>query len=142
LFIQTEQTPNPSTLKFLPGRVVMGEGMRDFRDADEAGASPLAAEIFSVDGVARVYFGPDFLTVGKTADAALRLTFDLTDGSIARIASVIERERRCCPFLDFVLEIPAAADSVTLTVSGPDGTSELFRTLAAELDRGPATSAG
>lgn len=88
---------------------------------------------------------PGLLRSARTAvpaDSGLRLTFDLTDGSIARIASVIERERRCCPFLDFVLEIPAAADSVTLTVSGPDGTSELFRTLAAELDRGPATSAG
>ncbi|HEX5179606.1 MAG TPA: hypothetical protein VFW04_09765 [Gemmatimonadaceae bacterium] len=88
---------------------------------------------------------PGLLRSARTvaaADAALRLTLDPTDGSIRRIASVIERERRCCPFLDFVLEIPAAADSVTLTVSGPDGTSELFRTLAAELDRGPATSAG
>jgi Fe-S cluster biogenesis protein NfuA len=69
MFIQTETTPNPEVLKFLPGREVMGEGARDFRDAVEAQASPLAAEIFAVDGVTRVYFGPDFLTVGKTADA-------------------------------------------------------------------------
>jgi Fe-S cluster biogenesis protein NfuA len=69
MFIQTETTPNPEVLKFLPGREVMGEGMRDFRDADEGQASPLAAEIFAVDGVARVYFGPDFLTVGKAPDA-------------------------------------------------------------------------
>jgi Fe-S cluster biogenesis protein NfuA len=69
MFIQTETTPNPEVLKFLPGREVMGEGARDFRDAQEADASPLAAEVFAIDGVTRVYFGPDFLTVGKTADA-------------------------------------------------------------------------
>ena len=65
MFIQTEATPNPEVLKFLPGRDVMGEGARDFRDAGEAQASPLADEIFAVDGVKRVYFGPDFLTVEK-----------------------------------------------------------------------------
>jgi len=54
MFIQTEQTPNPLTLKFLPGREVMGEGSREFRDADEAGVSPLARAIFAVDGVRRV----------------------------------------------------------------------------------------
>jgi NFU1 iron-sulfur cluster scaffold homolog, mitochondrial len=69
MFIQTEATPNPEVLKFLPGREVMGEGARDFRDAGEAAASPLAAEIFETQGVARVYFGPDFLTVGKAPEA-------------------------------------------------------------------------
>jgi len=69
MFIQTEATPNPEVLKFLPGREVMGEGARDVRDAAEAKASPLAAEIFAVDGVRRVYFGPDFLTVEKAGDA-------------------------------------------------------------------------
>jgi Fe-S cluster biogenesis protein NfuA len=69
MFIQTEPTPNPEVLKFLPGREVMGEGARDFRDAAEAKASPLAAELFGVEGVRRVYFGPDFLTVEKIADA-------------------------------------------------------------------------
>ncbi|HEX3700328.1 MAG TPA: NifU family protein [Phenylobacterium sp.] len=65
MFIQTEATPNPEVLKFLPGRELMGEGSRDFRDAQEAAASPLAAELFAIDGVTRVFFGPDFLTVGK-----------------------------------------------------------------------------
>jgi Fe-S cluster biogenesis protein NfuA len=69
MFIQTEATPNPEVLKFLPGRDVMGDGARDFRDLQDAEASPLAAEIFAVGGVTRVYFGPDFLTVGKAADA-------------------------------------------------------------------------
>lgn len=68
MFIQTEQTPNPLTLKFLPGREVMGEGSREFRDAQEAQVSPLASALFAVDGVLRVFLGPDFLTVTKTAD--------------------------------------------------------------------------
>ena len=68
MFIQTEATPNPEVLKFLPGRDVMGEGARDFRDAEAAKVSQLASDIFAVDGVERVYFGPDFLTVGKSAD--------------------------------------------------------------------------
>ena len=68
MFIQTEATPNPEVLKFLPGREVMGEGTRDFRDAEAGAVSPLAAELFALDGVERVFFGPDFLTVGKTAD--------------------------------------------------------------------------
>jgi Fe-S cluster biogenesis protein NfuA len=65
MFIQTEPTPNPEVLKFLPGREVMGEGSRDFRDAEAAKASALAAELFELDGVTRVFFGADFLTVGK-----------------------------------------------------------------------------
>ena len=65
MFIQTEATPNPEVLKFLPGRDVMGEGTRDFRDAEAAKASRLAQELFDIDGVERVFFGPDFLTVGK-----------------------------------------------------------------------------
>ena len=66
MFIQTEATPNPEVLKFLPGREVMGEGSRDFRDAEAAKASSLAAELFGLEGVERVFFGADFLTVGKT----------------------------------------------------------------------------
>ncbi len=65
MFIQTEHTPNPEVLKFLPGREVMGEGSREFRDADEGAASPLAHALFALDGVRRVFFGPDFLTVTK-----------------------------------------------------------------------------
>ena len=65
MFIQTEQTPNPEVLKFLPGREVMAEGSREFRDPSEAAASPLAEALFAIDGVRRVFFGPDFLTVSK-----------------------------------------------------------------------------
>lgn len=65
MFIQTEATPNPEVLKFLPGRAVLADGTRDFRSPEEAAASPLAADIFDIEGVQRVFFGPDFLTVGK-----------------------------------------------------------------------------
>ena len=65
MFIQTEDTPNPLTLKFLPGQDVSPGAPREFRSEVEAYASPLAAELFEIDGVSRVYFGSDFLTVTK-----------------------------------------------------------------------------
>jgi len=65
LFIQTEQTPNPSTLKFLPGRVVMEKGTMDFPGPDTASTSPLAKRLFAIEGVERVFFGNDFVTVTK-----------------------------------------------------------------------------
>ncbi|MGZ8364528.1 MAG: NifU family protein [Caulobacteraceae bacterium] len=65
MFIQTEPTPNPEVLKFIPGREVMGEGVREFPGADDAAISPLAAELFQIEGVTRVFFGADFLTVTK-----------------------------------------------------------------------------
>jgi len=68
MFIQTEATPNPEVLKFLPGREVFPDGTRDFRSPLEAQASPLATQLFDIDGVDRVYFGADFITVGKDAD--------------------------------------------------------------------------
>ena len=68
MFIQTEQTPNPSTLKFLPGRVVMTKGTMDFATADTAKPSPLAKRLFAVEGVERVFLGSDFVTVTKAAD--------------------------------------------------------------------------
>jgi Fe-S cluster biogenesis protein NfuA len=66
MFIQTESTPNPATLKFLPGQTVMEVGTADFPTSDAAAASPLATRIFAVNGVAGVFFGNDFVTVTKT----------------------------------------------------------------------------
>ncbi len=66
MFIQTESTPNPATLKFLPGREVMGEGgVADFPDAGSAGRSPLAKALFVIPEVSRVFFGSDFISVTK-----------------------------------------------------------------------------
>jgi Fe-S cluster biogenesis protein NfuA len=67
MFIQTEQTPNPATLKFLPGREVMARGVADFTDPGNAASSPLASRLFEVDGVTGVFFGSDFITVTKAA---------------------------------------------------------------------------
>lgn len=66
MFIQTESTPNPATLKFLPGQVVLPTGTADFPTVEAAAASPLAQRIFENEGVAGVFFGPDFVTVTKT----------------------------------------------------------------------------
>jgi len=65
MFIQTEATPNPSTLKFLPGRTVMASGTADFTTAEGAASSPLAQRIFAVEGVEGVFLGPDFISVAK-----------------------------------------------------------------------------
>ncbi len=65
MFIQTESTPNPATLKFLPGHTVLDSGTADFPAPEAAGASPLATRIFAVDGVTGVFFGNDFVTVTK-----------------------------------------------------------------------------
>ena len=65
MFIETEGTPNPATLKFLPGRDVMGVGTADFAGPDLAARSPLATALFVLPGVARVFLGSDFVTVTK-----------------------------------------------------------------------------
>ena len=65
MFIETEGTPNPATLKFLPGRDVMGAGTADFAGPDLAAQSPLATALFELPGVARVFLGSDFVTVTK-----------------------------------------------------------------------------
>jgi Fe-S cluster biogenesis protein NfuA len=66
MFIETEGTPNPATLKFLPGREVMGAGTADFAHPDSAARSPLATALFALPGVARVFLGSDFITVTKS----------------------------------------------------------------------------
>ena len=70
MFIETEGTPNPATLKFLPGRAVMGAGTADFPAPEAAERSPLARAIFSLPGVARVFLGGDFITVTKTQETS------------------------------------------------------------------------
>jgi Fe-S cluster biogenesis protein NfuA len=68
MFIQTEPTPNPATLKFLPGRAVMDSGTANFTEAAAAKNSPLAERLFTLEGVTGVYLGADFITVSKTAE--------------------------------------------------------------------------
>jgi Fe-S cluster biogenesis protein NfuA len=66
MFIQTENTPNPATLKFLPGRTVLPEGTLDLRNKEDADRSPLAAKLFEIPQVSGVFFAQDFITVTKT----------------------------------------------------------------------------
>ena len=66
MFIQTEETPNPATLKFLPGRAVAESGSVDFASAEYAARSPLADRLFKVEGVERVFLGQDFVTITKS----------------------------------------------------------------------------
>ena len=66
MFIQTEETPNPATLKFLPGRAVVEQGNVDFASSEGAARSPLADRLFKVEGVERVFLGQDFVTITKS----------------------------------------------------------------------------
>lgn len=65
MFIQTEATPNPATLKFIPGKPVLEDGTADFRSRNEASKSPLATRLFDIDGVNGVFLGADFISVTK-----------------------------------------------------------------------------
>ncbi|MCP4330470.1 MAG: NifU family protein [Alphaproteobacteria bacterium] len=73
MFIQTEATPNPATLKFLPGRAVLENATADFPDVDSAARSPLAERLFEVTGVTGVFLGADFITVTKQHDSDWQL---------------------------------------------------------------------
>lgn len=70
MFIQTEETPNPATLKFLPGRDVMGEGTANFTNPEQAATSPLATRLFAIGGIGGVFFGSDFVSVTKSPELA------------------------------------------------------------------------
>lgn len=65
MFIQTEHTPNPATLKFIPGKAVLGDGTVDYRSKAEATHSPLASRLFEIEGVTGVFLGSDFISVTK-----------------------------------------------------------------------------
>ena len=82
MFIQTEQTPNPQTLKFLPGKVVMDEGTAFFQNFDEASNSPFAKRLFEIDGVNGVFFGSDFITITKSQNLDWQILKPLILGSI------------------------------------------------------------
>lgn len=100
MFIQTESTPNPATLKFLPGRPVMEAGVAEFETAGEAAASPLAQRLFAVSGVARVFLGPDFISVTQQG----------TDWAELKTS-----------VLGAILEHFTSGDPVIAASAGPDG---------------------
>ncbi len=110
MFIQTEATPNPSTLKFLPGRTVLAGGTADFPDASKADDSPLAKRIFAVDGVEGLFFGPDFISVAKG-------DVDWAHIKPAILGAIMEHFTSGDP----VMTADAAADSGHAEHTGPNG---------------------
>ncbi len=82
MFIQTEQTPNPQTLKFLPGKVVMNDGTAFFQNFEEASHSPFAKRLFKIEGVDGVFFGSDFITITKSQSVDWQVMKPLILGSI------------------------------------------------------------
>jgi Fe-S cluster biogenesis protein NfuA len=133
MFIQTEPTPNPDVLKFLPGRDVASSGVLEYRSAEEAAASPLASELFRIEGVAGVFFGADYVSVTRTSDRdwaelkapVLGAIMDhfvsgapLTTGAAAEASSVEDTE--------IVQEIKALLDSRIRPAVAQDGGDILF----------------
>jgi len=110
MFIQTESTPNPATLKFLPGQAVLDAGTADFPNADTAGKSPLAQRVFAVEGVTAVFFGNDFVTVTK----AEGVEWDHIKPSI--LGAIMEHFQSGQPVLE-----GAAAETGHAAHDGPDG---------------------
>ena len=104
MFIETEQTPNPATLKFLPGRDVLGDSTAYFSTPDAATNSPLALRLFEVDGVAAVFLGSDFVTV--TSDGA-----DWQDLKPAILGVVMEHFTAGLPVMEESAPSAGAADS-------------------------------
>ena len=82
MFIQTETTPNPQTLKFLPGKVVMENGTAFFQNLEEGSNSPFAKRLFGIDGVEGVFFGSDFITITKSQSIDWQVMKPLILGSI------------------------------------------------------------
>lgn len=105
MFIQTEATPNPATLKFLPGTQVMGAGTANFTDAASAGTSPLATRLFEIQGVDGVFFGGDFVTVTKAEEEA----WDVVKPRV--LAAVMDH---------FTQGLPVMNDAVEMVEGGED----------------------
>ena len=82
MFIQTEPTPNPLTLKFLPGRVVMEKGTAFFQNKSDCSNSPLASKLFSIEGVAGVFFGSEFVTITQEENSDWQILKPMILGAI------------------------------------------------------------
>ncbi|PVH29123.1 NifU family protein [Pararhodobacter oceanensis] len=109
MFIQTESTPNPATLKFLPGQNVLGQGTADFPEAESAGNSPLARAIFDVQNVTGVFLGSDFITVTK-AEAT-----DWAHVKPAILGAIMEHFQSGRPAIE------GQTEEAHATQDGPDG---------------------
>lgn len=105
MFIQTEDTPNPDTMKFLPSRPVVAEPM-EFPTKDDASGSPLALALFAVAGVERVFLGADFISVTRSADA------DWPELQPSVLTAIMNHFMNDRPVMDEGAEQPAAAPAV------------------------------
>ena len=103
MFIQTEATPNPATLKFLPGRAVLADGTLDMPSPEEAGQSPLAERLFEIPGVSGVFLGSDFITVTKAAGEWQHL-------KPAILGAIMEHFMSEAPIVRSEVKGPAAAE--------------------------------
>ncbi len=112
MFIQTEPTPNPATLKFLPGEPVMASGTSNFPDSESAKRSPLAERLFAIEGVSGVFYGSDFVTVTKAPDGEWQLL------KPAILGAIMEHYVSGAPLLDESAEAEAAPEA---EVSEADG---------------------
>jgi len=109
MFIQTESTPNPATLKFLPGQSVLGQGTADFPDIGAATTSPLAQSIFTAQGVTGVFLGADFITVTKAEG------IDWAHVKPSILGAIMEHYQSGRPAIE------GEAESAHATQDGPDG---------------------
>ncbi|MCA2012569.1 NifU family protein [Pararhodobacter sp. CCB-MM2] len=109
MFIQTESTPNPATLKFLPGQDVLGRGTADFPDEASAGTSPLARAIFAAPGVTGVFLGADFITVTKAEGT------DWAHAKPSILGAILEHYQSGRPAIE------GETESAHATQEGPDG---------------------
>ena len=103
MFIQTEATPNPATLKFLPGRAVLADGTLDMPSPEEAAQSPLAERLFEIPGVSGVFLGGDFITVTKAAGEWQHL-------KPAILGAIMEHFMSEAPIVRSEVKGPAAAE--------------------------------
>lgn len=138
MFIQTESTPNPATLKFLPGRAVMAAGTADFPSEAAAQASPLARRIFAAGEVAGVFFGPDFVTVTKAeaADwshvkagvlAAIMEHFQSGAPAIEGEAGAVGHSDQAGPDADIIVQIKDLLDTRVRPAVAQDGGDITFQ---------------
>ena len=138
MFIQTEETPNPATLKFLPGRTVLESGTADFKTKLAAENSPLANVIFEVDGVSGVFMGNDFVTVTKNEPenwehlkpeilAAIMDHFDSGKPVIESDAGTISHAEDDGPNKDVVRQIKELLDTRVRPAVAQDGGDITFQ---------------
>jgi Fe-S cluster biogenesis protein NfuA len=137
MFIETEGTPNPATLKFLPGREILGDKTADFADADAALLSPLADALFGLPGVARVFLGGDFVTVTKSEDAewqalkpqvlGLLMEFLMSGQPIVSEHAALESEDSDPADAEIVAQIKELLDERIRPAVAGDGGDIIFR---------------